>query len=320
MTTKVLKRLETNKIRGGFHDKPKTVLVPVSFGISSICLLHLLDQQIRSRNEQGRHAGYNLHVLIIDQSALFGISFPEDLAALLKQRFPSYIHTIISIEDCSKYGVEFDEITADEDKGLSHTVASFSSPTSKLDFIEIARRRLIFAYAQRHSCDSVLFGDSTTRLAEKTLSATSKGRGGALPWITADSTASGGINCIYPMRDLLKKEIAAYAATISPTLMTLIARQSDQVYASTKDMTIDGLMSRYFESIEHTYPSIVANVVRTSDKLVAPNSNEVTATCSMCSLPVQTEPWGGEQQVARSVHTQDHGRLCYGCTRAISKS
>ncbi|RAL68532.1 hypothetical protein DID88_007259 [Monilinia fructigena] len=39
------------------------------------------------------------------------------------------------------------------------------------------------------------------------------------------------------------------------------------ISASSKSTTIDDLMAQYFESVEENFPSIVANVVRTSSKL-----------------------------------------------------
>jgi len=325
VATKVLKRLETNKIRGGFNDVRKNVLVPVSCGVSSICLLHLLDQQLRIRAEQGRHTGYDLHILFVDQSAVVGMDFPEESVELLKQRFISHTYTTISLEECGKYGISCNEAMDGEQKGLRQMVFSLPSTTSRVDFIDIARRRLILAFAKKHRCDSILFGDSTTRLAERTLSETSKGRGGALPWLTADGAPSDAINCIYPMRDLLRNEIAAYAGVTSPPLTRLIPESSIQTPGLFKDITIDGLMSQYFESVEQNYPSIVANVVRTSGKLVPPVVPKNSRVCSICEHPILANSWGGEQQavgLSQSTNnnaTENGKPLCYACARPFLK-
>ena len=332
VATKVLKRLETNKLRGGFNDPQKTLLLPISFGVSSIVLLQVLDQQLKNRAETGRHAGYSLQVLHVDQSAVLGLASCHDLLDLLKQRYPSYTCTTISLEDCGNYGIDLGIPALSNALDIGHAalnkqilleyfLSSLPSATSRADMIEILRRRLILAFAKAHACDNILFGDSTTRLAEKTLSETAKGRAIVLPWLTADGSSSDGNNCIYPLRDLLRKEIATYASMTSPLLTPLIREASSQTPISSKDTTIDELMAQYFESVEQNYPSIVTNVVRTSGRLAAPSTSEATDTCIICGYPIVDEIWGGDQ--LDSAETQlaevsENGKaICYGCARTV---
>ena len=336
VTTKILKRLETNKLRGGFKDPQRTLLVPLSFGVSSIVLLHVLDQQLSNRADAGRHAGYNLHILFVDQSAVLEQASSHDSLDVLKQRYPSHTYTVISLENYCDYGIELDipsiadaltdgHTSLDKRTCLKHILSSLRSATSRADIIEVLRRRLILAFAKADSCDSILFGDSTTRLAEKTLSETAKGRAIALPWLTADGSSSDGTACIYPLRDLLRKELGSYANIVSPPLTALICKAPSKPPTSSKDTTIDGLMTQYFESVEQNYPSIVANVVRTSGRLVAPSTSENTDVCDICGFPIVNESWGGEQldsavpQLANS-NRYEHGKaLCYCCARTTSK-
>jgi len=299
--------------------------VPISFGISSICLLHILDQQLQGRREQGRHAGYSLHVLFVDQSAVLGQAFPRESRDLLMKRYSLHAYTTILLEDYANYETGAEVSESDTSKQLKDILYSLSSATSRTDFIDITRRRLITSFAERHRCDSILFGDSTTRLAERTLSETAKGRGIALPWLTADGHSSG-LNCTYPLRDLLRKELMSYANIASPPLTSLISEPPPQVFGtSLRDSTIDGLMNQYFESVEKDYPSIVANVVRTSGKLVPPTIPKGIEICSLCGHPIIHETWGGEQgSVAfpEVEHGNESGKdqpLCYGCTRTTFK-
>ena len=323
--TKVLKRLEAKKIRGGFNEAQKTVLLPISFGASSVTLLHILDQQLQNRAQQGRHSGYTLHVLFIDQSTVLEKVDVRGAMELLSQRYPAHKYTTISLEDCFDYGVKFEGLSNSEEDRLHRIISSMPSATSKVDFIDIARRRLIIAFAKKFGNDSILFGDSTTRIAEKTLSETAKGRGVALPGLTAD-VFTEDIHCIFPMRDLLRKEITAYASIVSPPLTPLILEVSPKASASSKDTTIDGLMSQYFESVEQNYPSIVANVVRTSGRLNPPAMLEGCRSCSICVDGVSTVSWGGGQQdrVTSSQPADRDGQkvalaLCYGCARTALK-
>ena len=325
VATKVLKRLESNKIRGGFKNPQKVLLVPVSFGASSLSLLHVLDQQQQNRAQQYRHSGFKLHVLFVDQSTVIDHVDTRAIMDLLEQRYPSHMYTTISLEDCIDYGVHFEGISSDEQTRLHHIISSLETMTSKVDFIEIARRRLILAFAKQIGIDNILFGDSTTRLAEKTLSETAKGRGVTLPRLVADGIAEG-VQCIYPMRDLLRSEITVYTNIVTPPLASLILDVSYQIPASSKDSTIDGLMSQYFESVERNYPSIVANVVRTSEKLAAQPVSEACDSCSVCRNRIATKAWGGEQQGSvTSSQSADKSSLdadpalCYGCARTLLK-
>lgn len=334
VATKVLKRLETNKLRGGFKDPQRTLLVPISFGVSSIVLLHVLDRQLSNRAEAGRHAGYNLHIMFVDQSTVLEQASIRDSWDVLKQKYPSHTYTVVALEDYCDYGIDFDmpdftdalangHVALDKRTRLRHILSSLPSATSRVDMIEILRRRLILAFAHQHACDSILFGDSTTRLAEKTLSETAKGRGIALPWLTADVSSSDGINCTYPLRDLLRKELGAYASATSPSLTLLLSEAPSQMPSSSKNTTIDGLMSQYFESVEQNYPSIVANVVRTAGRLVVPSTSEGTNACVICRYPIVNESWGGDQldsagpQLADGNGSEYGKALCYGCTRTV---
>ena len=336
VATKILKRLETNKLRGGFKDPQRTLLVPISFGVSSIILLHVLDQQLSNRVEAGRHAGYNLHILFVDQSAVLEQASVHDSMEMLKRRYPSHTYTVVSLEEFCDYGIEIDmpaianaltngHNAIDKRTRLKHILSSLPSATSRADMIEILRRRLILAFAKAHSYDSILFGDSTTRLAEKTLSETAKGRAIALPWLTADGSSSNGTTCIYPLRDLLRKELGAYANMTSPPLTPLICEAPSQTPTSSRDTTIDGLMTQYFESVEQNYPSIVANVVKTAGRLVAPSISEDTDVCAVCGYPIVDESWGGDQlgsAVPRLANNNgsEHGKaLCYGCALTTRK-
>ena len=341
VATKVLKRLETNKLRSGFKDPPKTLLVPLSFGVSSLVLLHVLDQQLSNRAETGRHIGYNLHVLYVNQSITLDHESRSYSLDVLKQRYPSHTYTSAWLEDYEDYGIDFDMLASadnltngsvalengfvalDKRTRLKHILSSLSSATSRADLIGILRHRLILAFAKAHACDSILFGDSTTRLAEKILSETAKGRAIALPWLTADGSSSDGTNCTYPLRDLLRKELGAYANMTSPPLTPMICEAPSQTPTSSKDTTIDNLMTQYFESVEQNYPSIVANVVRTSGKLMAPSTTENPSRCAICGYPIIDESWGGDQsdstvaQVANGNRSECGKAVCYGCARTM---
>lgn len=339
VTTKVLKRLEMNKVRGAFKDAPRNILLPVSLGLSSIAMLHILDEQLRNQSERSGRSSYNLHVLHVDQSLSIERADHRKALAFLEERFPLHTYSTVLLEDVFDYSINFEKeilparsavsetSTNDKTARLHHLMSSLPSETSRADVVHWLRLTLTIETAKQRGYDSILLGDSTTRLAERTLSETAKGRGGSLPWLTADGILPEGLKLIYPMRDLLKKEISTYASITSPPLTALILDKMSlyQTPVSAKATTIDSLMSQYFETVEQNYPSIVANVVRTSSKLLAPSLLSTTLLCNICKLPFEEDSrqWGGDQtcctvsSVDGDLDLKKIKALCYGCARSI---
>lgn len=334
---KVSKRLEVNKVRGAFNDPSRSLLLPISFGGSSVAMLHILDEHISTQLERNGHAGYKIHIIYIDQASVIPDSEQPKAIDKLRERFSTHKFTSLLLEDVFNYSLiqegtfyedkplALGEAISDNRTRLNQLLSSLPSNTSRVDILNILRSRLLVQFAKQNNCDAILYGDSTTRLAEKTLSETAKGRGNSLPWLTADGFAHD-IKIIYPMRDLLRKEITEYASMISEPLTPLISTPKSPVpvSVSSKTTTIDDLMSQYFASVEQNYPSIVANVVRTTSKLIAPQIAS-SLTCNVCNFPAVRESlsWGGDQRNPASEENEAVSKTtqitCYGCARSIGK-
>ena len=329
--------METYKVRGPTRAAKK-LLFPLSFGSSSASLLYILDQQIKTQRQKMNRTAFELHIVHVD--LYLDAADRKDSSDLLEKyetRFPSHTYSSVGLEDAlllesidwSSLGLE-NLLTIDPTKPgtdrLQGLLGAMPSSTSKADIISTLLTRLLVDVAKKNDCEAILFGDSTTRLAEKTLTETAKGRGFSLPWQVSDGMSPYGIGFNYPSRDLLKKELVAFSSLISPPLTDLILRQepSSHISASSKLTTIDDLMAQYFESVEENYPSIVANVVRTSSKLKALTGEE-TKSCGICGLPVSYGTdgiygWGGDQNSDSRVERErgHNGVLCYGCSRSIN--
>lgn len=341
--TKVTKRLESNKLRASFKEAPKLLLLPFSFGVSSTALLHILDQLLKHQKARTGRLSFQIHVLFVDQSAASQQLDFEPSWRSLNERFPSHIYSQTSLEDLLDYdsALEFDHVSlqasgSDEvlpakRNRLESFLAGLPSATSRADMTAILRSRLINAFARANECECIIYGDSTTSLAQRTLSETAKGRGGAIPWLTADGEAPHGVKIVYPMRDLLRKEVEAYTRMTTPPLtpLTIDDRPQGLALTSSKKSTIEELMGQYFESVEQNYPSIVANVVRTSSRLIAPSSGaENPPLCQVCRLPLLGESnglhWSGEQtgsaKLESSINTDGKVMMCYGCARSTLSS
>ncbi|CAD0048813.1 unnamed protein product [Aureobasidium pullulans] len=214
IATKAVKRMEKFRTRFSTAGQQRVLLLPLSMGVSSLALLHCLDEQLKRQIENTGRTGFALQILHVDMTAV-----------------------------------------------------------------------------------------------------TAKGRGFALAWLVSDGPSPYGIDFYYPMRDLLKKEIHAYATYTNPPLSPLVAPEPPlETVVSAKHSTIDGLMRNYFDAVEKNYPSIVANVVRTTAKLQAPGVGAGDASCSLCGLPLLLTPRTEEGLVAEGKAPPP---LCYGCMRSV---
>ena len=325
-------------MRGSSTNTPRKLLLPISFGPCSASLLHVLDQHLQGQYDRMNRAGYELFVVHIDM--LVDVTDRRDTGVLLekyKARFPRHAYSCISLDEALLLrDIDWKALRVPENPAgsvevpgterLQVLINSMPSATSKTDLIITLLSRLLVDVAKRYGCESILFGDSTTRLAEKTLTETAKGRGFSLPWQISDGISPYGIGFNYPLRDLLKKEVITFSRSTTPPLTELIVYDvlNSHISASSKSTTIDDLMAQYFDSVEENYPSIVANVVRTSSKL-KPLSLDNTSHCGLCGLPVAHGTdgifgWGGDQnsQFRSRGETNQEGVLCYGCSRSIN--
>jgi len=340
--TKVVKRMESFRVRNSKTDEQRKLLLPISFGVSSVILLHILDQHLDIQLSRTGRAGFSLCVVFID-SAVESTNNTTSFNKLhkLQSRYPRHSYNIWNInetleqkslplnawstgsvphQDGSHTGLR-------PESYLSELLYSLPSAISRTDMLGILRTRAIVKIAENLGCEGILWGDTTTRLAEKILAETAKGRGFSLPWLVKDGDSCYGINFTYPMKDLLRKEVLSYAEIVFPPMHELFDHDENKhVSVSAKNTTIDELMKDYFGSVEDNYPSIVANVVRTTGKLKALNAIDSDRACTMCSMPVPEgsfglADWGGDQEssaLPESAFTNNKkpDDCCYGCARS----
>jgi cytoplasmic tRNA 2-thiolation protein 2 len=326
--------MEKFRTRFATAGQERKLLVPLSMGVSSLALLHCLDEQLKRQIENTGRTGFALQVLHVDMTAVV----PEGPSAAdldaIKQRYPTHTYTtipissVMEVEDIQdllkQYKIDTPAVTANpQNTGIETTnlqslqtlLQAIPTATARADVLQILLHNLIVSFAKADACEAILWGDSTTRLAEKTLAETAKGRGFALAWLVSDGPSPYEIDFYYPLRDLLKKEIHAYATYTSPPLTPLVAPEAPlETVVSAKHSTIDGLMRNYFDAVEKNYPSIVANVVRTTAKFVAPGVGVGDASCSLCGLPLLLTPRTEEGLVKEGKAPPP---LCYGCMRSV---
>ncbi|KAF2486279.1 hypothetical protein BDY17DRAFT_321088 [Neohortaea acidophila] len=302
--TKVVKRLETFRVRHSEPGQEPTLLIPLSFGAGSLSLLHILSEHLKTQTERTGRTGFKLHVLHVQNDIESAQSNGhQELLEKIEARFPTHAYSTIPFSGVSSLP-DLPSDASEENNRLDTLLATLDSATSQTDMLQILKRKLIVSFAKKTNCEAILWGDSTTRLAERTLAETAKGRGSSLPYIVTDGTSPFGIAFYYPMRDLLSKEIVSFTSLIDPPLVHLVLQEKPRPSISMKNTTIDDLMRQYFESVEQDYPSIVANVVRTTSKLQSPALSEVEERCELCEMPLHDQ-------------APEKSRLCYGCIRTL---
>ncbi|KAK4226067.1 hypothetical protein QBC38DRAFT_481429 [Podospora fimiseda] len=311
-------------------------ILGLSLGPSSTALLNLLHENIEYQLSMNRRTPFDLTVIHIS-SSLGQSSDPLTAHRKAYPRFTfltiplSFALTLPTIDWSSLSFTSFPPSSLSE---LFNSLAS-QSVASRTDIIHLLTRHLLLHQILTTESQALLLGHSTTSIAELTLTQTAKGRGFSLPWqindgpftiidYTLTPTEEKKVLVYYPLRDVLRKELITYTTLTDPPLTELIPAEEKTVkenaaVVSHKDLSIEEVMLRYFADVEENYPSIVANVARTTGKLVriGTEENEAGNLCGLCSMPMDgegDERWRGE--LGTTDDKKGLGRLCYGCERS----
>ncbi|KAK1971133.1 hypothetical protein LY78DRAFT_568398 [Colletotrichum sublineola] len=328
-------------------------LLGLSFGPSSASLVQVLDTNLQGLKDKNLRVAYEVHVVHIDTdvagaaSTSTGTLAANQLLDKYKERFPNISMQTVPLSDALALdtidwsvlpALQTDLAPALQVKGL---IEALPSVTSRVDITRLLVRHLLLSLALKSGCHALMLGCTTTALAELTLAETAKGRGFAVPWQVGDGpvpvttfsrhSAKGEaagtktkttIPVYYLLRDVFRREVVTYVGLTKPPMKDLVrdAEQSSGTIVSHKELSIEDVMARYFEEVEESYPSVVANVVRTSAKLTRENDGDACAVCGMDLDELGEVRWKGEigeypdDNVRRK---QTAGRLCYGCERSI---
>lgn len=356
---KAVKRLEaaSKEIRAA-PTQTKKVLVGLSFGVSSSSLVNMLDESAKSQMKKRPTPAYDPVVVHVDtEMGNPTSSTPSDTKRLLDQfsgRYPRFtfrsipLTTVLNLDtiDWSALPVAPEDSDKEPGERLYNFFARLPSTTSRADIMRLFVRHILISTALAEGCHALFLGCSTTALAALTLGETAKGRGFTLPWIINDgpqpihaftaapqmSTGSDAaaqtsgrevakLPTYYPLREVFRNELVAYADLVAPPLTDLIlssdAAGPGSAVVSHKDVSIDDVMTRYFDEVEASYPSIVANVVRTTAKLERLGEDKDDMSCGLCGMGLDEqgdERWKGE---IGDADAGEYGRLCYGCQRSM---
>ena len=336
--SKYRRAIDAFRLDLGQGDANPRLILAVSGGMSSTVLVDLVYTAVQ-RTRGRYHMPVILHINDLEYYQEDSNHIANSLS-YIKENYPDMDFVERSMVEVDRYMTSSVHLTPDHTTGNSHVealddltsplkecIAALPSRTSQEDVLALYRERLILETAKERDCAGILFGNSATSLAAKTLSLTAKGRGYALPWETADHALShSGIWSIRPMKGLLRSEVRTYAQLIGVPL------PSPSISTSGKPTSIDHLTQRYFENLETQFPSLVATVVRTTNKLVEPVAREkALGDCKICGMSYQegARKWLRDitvTQPAPNPEITDESSIlggqvkedfCYGCVVAV---
>lgn len=314
-------------------ERRRKLLLPLSYGVSSTVLLHMLNGQLERQAAGGPYArvAYDLRVLVVDPSTISpSNSSCEERFAAVQQRYPMHTYTQIPFHSILQRDPEIkdtmarfagpgfvDDVSKSDQERLDAFRASIQSATSRADIDNILLNRLIVVCAKEYGCEGILWGDSDSRLAAKSLASVAKGRGSSLTWQVCDGPSPWDVQFTFPLRDLFKSELELYANQIPGLEDIIIPDQPVSENMSNRTLSIDELMMQYVQTQGAKYPGVMANVVRTVTKLQPAPVSEGRVRCALCGASAGsvedltgTVPGAGTQ-------TDDHeSRFCYGCARS----
>ncbi|PNY27227.1 Cytoplasmic tRNA 2-thiolation protein 2 [Tolypocladium capitatum] len=320
---------------------PRKYVAGLSFGPSSTVMTHVLDDSAKFHSSRRSSPVFESVIVHVDTD-LSHSADKEDtpakrLLAKYRERFPNVSFECVHLSEALRVrtvdwsslpGLSGEE-DGDDGERLRRFFDSLPSVTSKLDILRILIRHLLLDMALDKSYTALLLGHSTTALASLTLSEVANGRGYAVPWQINDGpctvctygpskeTSRVEMPIYYPLREVFRNEIMLYL-DLMPSLRALIPADSTAASSvvSHKDLSIEEVMSRYFDGVEGPYSGIVANVVRTTGKLERVAGD---GFCRMCGMTLDEQGdsrWAGELGDDLGEHGH-RARLCYGCKRSI---
>lgn len=329
----VFKVMYQDKVRtaeeANLQNCQSNILVPLSFGSSSLVMLDILNDTLTEQKESQRgKTGFQIDVLICFRDTEEKLKLKQLINELSIMRFASnkeklnfhFIHIdsfydgsdeelqtiILDHEDYASMAIN-GSIEPSKNYSVTKLLAQCVDRSSREDLLSFIKRHLIKKFAYKNGHKVILWGNSMTKLADETISLVVKGRGSQiaahLDSSQFDSDYRNRFKNLYPMRDVLLSEIDAYCYVTGlnkylhgyhaqETLLTEKNHNDKDGNNSRliKNMTINELARKYFDDIECDYSNVISTVVRTADKLMEPKSSSTSSVgCSICLANITTD-------------------------------
>lgn len=283
------------------------VLLPVSFGASSLVLLDMVASLLQEQNlgHNGKQ-GFDLVLLhILEDKALDREESQKRLETIAERYQPVKIEIVVVDSDIfllDKHSLwriqvsgEFHVIHKPQKLAQGMTVLQLldgcASNSLRADLLQFVYHDLITQTAVSQGCQTIILGHSMTRLASEVLSLAVKGRGSEIHQAIADRVIThdeSEIHILFPLRDILFAEVQAILDLTEGLGQFVVLNAAKASLA--KNMTVKELSTKYFEDLGlNGYASTALTVVKTAEKLGAPKK-DVTGQCRVCQADIHTNP------------------------------
>lgn len=290
----------------------ESVLVGVSGGQASSCLLHLIQEGLSGRAH--KKLRFKPGLVFIDEGATIGMSAEERLATctqvleiMEKTGFPCYLKALEQAMELDREVVTNSATQSDPAPGTSLSSAenltklhrydkaeeelralldSLKSVSAKEDLIKSLRQKILIDLARREGYSKVMLGDCSTRLAVRLLTDIAQGRGAHVAMDTAFAdNRCNDITIVRPIRDFSSKEVAMFNI-LNDVPSVFIPRITTKAADS---VSIEHLTEKFVTGLQSEYPSTTSNIMRTGEKLHTEKTNSSENQCAICQAPLDTD-------------------------------
>ncbi|KYQ47920.1 Cytoplasmic tRNA 2-thiolation protein 2 [Trachymyrmex zeteki] len=226
--------------------------------------------------------------------------------------FNSYaisISQVLNEEDTWNIKPIDQEINYENDNRLHAILTDLSDNTSRTDFLNQLRRKLLLSAARKLNCNKIFVADSATNIATKVLSDVCLGRGAQLSTQANFCDARTDIKILKPMRDFTQQETEYHK--IKP-----VKSIEDSIPAT----SIQALACNFTIELESQFSGTISTVFRTADK-ISPRSNvqeSIEDNCALCDARLNFIPSGNEVTAMRAIEVSK--LMSSKCIDTISSS
>lgn len=295
------------------------VLLALSGGMSSLVLTDVIASLLQEQYEahKGRQ-GYELLIVNIDEFEMKSLN--QKAGKMIKKLLYRYspVNVKYKILDINSFILDQEllqkvvltkhfsafeqQIDLEGKYSVKDLLNLCPNKSSVEDFLVVIYEELILRTAYMEGCQTIVYGHNMTRIANEVIALTVKGRGSNIYRAVSDHTdnfRSKEFQIIFPLRDVLAAEIAAYRDLSG--LNEFVLQSTKPVSNITKNMTIKDITTQYFNNLDNSgYASTASTVVKTADKLGAPKFDGHSSDCQICGVEIPHDPKAWLQRITVS--------------------
>ncbi|CCK71997.1 Ncs2p KNAG_0I02120 [Huiozyma naganishii CBS 8797] len=314
------------------EDSKTLALLVFDFDSSSIVALDVICQVLREQKRQHRgKTGFRVNALAVVENATELAERNKMWSSLKKsERYSDgvlddvelYLLDVNQFFETSElkqivlHNEDFIAMCSDANES-NYTLDGFlnlcPNRNTREEFSTYIKRSMIKKFAYQKDAKVIIWGYSMTKLADEILGLVVKGKGADVSQLLNNECFDADFNNefknLHPLKDILQAELDAFCLVTGldqyllkcELYSTLILDEHGSKEDSKKNvnsmivrnMTMNELISKYFEDLDNEYSNIVATVLRTGDKLESPVrllDGNAPKKCTLCDQVIYTDP------------------------------